>query len=162
MPTYANVTPISQVDGLPYATAKQMPTAGEADLFNASGPDPVPVLFGQGAIAVVKFTVTGTPDAMLAYVVMQTDLFGDGNWVDVAWGRSVITAASDTFVLSGGVAGANAVQQTRASSSSAPSSSGATQIPLGGRVRFVGKVAFTNGTTPKCVVDITYKLLGLR
>jgi hypothetical protein len=159
--TYANITPTANDDGLPYCTAKAL-TGSEVDLFNASGPDPVPVLYGQAAMAVVTFTVTGSPSGMTAYVVMQTDLNADGNWVDVAWCRSGITGASDVFVLSGGTAGATAVEQSRASTSSLPSSSGATQIPLGGRIRFIGKTTFSGGTSPACRVTITYKLLGLR
>lgn len=160
--TYANITPTTIVDGLPYATAKTLPTT-EADLWNQTvGQDPVPVLYGSAVVAVVKFTVTGTPDATNAYVVMETDLFGDGNWIDVAWVRSAITSGTETVVLSGGDAGALASRQSRVSNSAPSTSSGAIQIPLGGRIRFTGKVAFTNGTSPVCSVGITYKLLGLR
>jgi hypothetical protein len=169
MPTYANVTPAALVDGQAYSTSVAL-TSTEADLFNqSSGPDPVPVKYGEAVIAVVTFLTVSSPVSNTTYVVMQTDLNGDGTWIDVAWvvWTGLTTA---TFVLAAGVAGADAFQQSRASGT-APASSGSKQIPLGGRIRFVGKstVGATNQSSSSAGqpatgvrASITYKLLGLR
>ncbi len=168
MVTYANVTPIAAVDGVPYATAVPLAST-EADLFNQlGGPDPVPILYGQAILAIVKLVVSGSPGQNSTYVVMQTDLFGDGNWVDVAWALYTNTQVAQTFVLSAGGVGSinNAFQQSRASGS-APSSSGSNQMALGGRIRFVGKTTFTGGSSASSggtigvLATITYKILGL-
>lgn len=160
--TFATATIGAQTDGLPYATGAVM-TTSEASLFNQTPPgllDPVPLPYEAAVAAVVEMTVTGTPDATSAYVVAQTDL-GDGVWLDVAWCLCTATSGTVTFLLSAGVAGAGVFQQTRAAGT-APGSSGANQCVLGGRIRFVGKATFTNGTSPKVTVTIRYRLLGLR
>lgn len=167
MPTFANVTPIAAVDGVLYANAVPL-TSTEADLFNlVSGLDPIPVVYGQAVLAIVKLVVSGSPGQNSTYVVMQTDL-GDGVWVDVAWCKYTDTQLTQTFVLSAGGVGSinNAFQNSRASGS-APGSSGSNQMLLGGRIRFVGKTTFTGGSSASSggtigvLATIRYKLLGL-
>lgn len=160
--TFANASLTPTTDGIAYATAKAL-TGTEVDLANVTAldePTPVPLPYQAAVAADVVFTVTGTPDATSAYVVMQTDL-GDGVWFDVAWALATATSGTASYLLSAGVAGSNAFQQSRASGT-APSSSGSNQCVLGARIRFVGKVTFTNGTSPKATVTVKYKLVPLR
>ncbi len=169
MTIFASTTLPAGLDGLPYATLARLPGA-EASLFNAPLPlvDPVPLPYEQAIFAVVQFQVSGALSANTAYVVLQTDL-GDGVWIDVAWCLTSITSGTATFVLSGGVAGANSFQQSRAVGT-APAANGQNQCPLGGRIRFVGKAATTANTSSSSssgafiglLVTIKYKLLGLR
>lgn len=171
MPTFANITPTAIVDGVIYASSVPL-TSTEADLYNGTaitGQDPVQVAYGQAIVAVVQLSINGIITSNSTYVVMQTDL-GDGVWIDVAWCFYNQTQAPAKFVLSGGGVGAinNAFQQSRNSGSvPSPQASGSNQMPLGGRVRFVGKTVMTGGSssapgTPTAVTaTIRYKLLGL-
>lgn len=169
MPTFANTVPAANNDGILYASAVPL-TGTEADLYNGTaldGQDPIQVTYGQAIQAIVQLTVSGSPVGNNTYVVMQTDL-GDGVWVDVAWCMYTQKNAPATFVLSGGVAGANAFQQTRvAGSPPTPQANGSNQIPLGGRVRFVGKAniyggsSYVQGAFAGVLCTIKYKLLGL-
>lgn len=171
MPTYANITAPSRADGIAYATAVPL-TSTEADLYNGqtlpNTGDPVPVLFGQAIQAVVQLSVAGAPASNSTYVVMQTDL-GDGVWVDVAWCFWNGTQGSATFVLSGGVAGNNAFQQSRqAGAVPTPQANGSNAMVLGGRIRFVGRTALSGGSSYSVggfagvLATIRYKLLALR
>ncbi len=169
MVVYANIVPAAQADGIVYSATVPL-TSSEADLFNGAEDDPVQVLYGEAVLAIVKFIATGEMGANSSYVVMQTDLAGNGIWVDVAWCLWTGLAGQATFVLSGGVAGANAFQQSRAPGT-APGSNGSNQIPLGGRVRFVGKAIIGSGSSVssstslsigRVTASIFYKLLGLR
>src|SRR5215472_17972734 len=114
MPPYATGTPtVAQVDGVPYCTSRLCPAA-EGDLWDRPvppGQDPPAVLYGEAVSAVVEVQPQGIP-AHTTYVVLQTD-WGDGVWTDVAW-LTYTGLALGVFVLSGGVSGANAYQQTRA------------------------------------------------
>jgi hypothetical protein len=134
-------------------------------------PDPAPVLYTEAVLASVVLTAVGSLTSNTTYVVLQTDL-GDGVWIDVAWCVWTGLSGSVTFVLSGGVAGANSFQQSRASGT-APGSNGSNQIPLGGRIRFVGKSTINSSSSspspspgpaplPGVAVTIRFKLLGLR
>lgn len=167
-----NIFPVGpNSDGVKYAVSTPITTT-EADLFNqaAPNPDPIPVIEGQACFATVVLTAQGGVLLDNSYVVMQTDL-GDGNWIDVAWIVWTGLSGSAVFALSGGVAGSNGLQQTRAAGT-APSSNGSNQIPLGGRVRFVGKATLTlsgssgssisPGLEGQVTASIRYKLLGLR
>lgn len=170
MPTFANITPPSRTDGIVYANAVNL-TSTEADLYNGSaldGQDPVQVTYGQAIQAIVTLTPTGGLIAQNSYVVMQTDL-GDGTWVDAAWCVYTDKLIQGVFVLSGGIAGANAVQQSRqANSFPSPQALGSNQITIGGRVRFVGKCVISGGSSaaPGAFTGVTcsirYRLLGLR
>lgn len=101
---------------------------------------------------------------------MQTDL-GDNVWYDVAWAQWAVVAGQGNFLICGGVAGANAFQQTRAVGA-APGSSGSNQCPLGGRIRFVGKwtgSSSSSSSSPgglvaigQVSITVRYKVLGLR
>lgn len=145
MPTYAGTAITPEVGGTSYADATPLTTT-EADLNNVTS-NPISIPWGQAVQAVVKFTVTGFPAGNSTYVVMQTDM-GDGNWIDVAWCMHTGTQGSATFVLSGGVAGNNAFQQTRqANSPPNPQANGSNAMVLGGRIRFVGRSQFTGGSS---------------
>ena len=170
MATYANIIPTASLDGIIHVSSKVMPSL-EVTLFNRASPpfaDPIPVIYNQAVQAIVQFSITGDPDTNISYVVLQTDL-GDGQWVDVAWVRWTATTGTAVFAMGGGVAGANAFQQSRAIGT-APGSSGSNQIPLGGRIRFTGKASLGTsasssvgvGIFAEVTTTITYKLLGLR
>lgn len=162
-----NITPPAPTDGVLYANAVPL-VSTEADLFGGAGAqyvDPVPALWGQTVVAVVQLTISGSIATDAAYVVMQTDM-GDGVWIDVAWIVSTLTVGTQTFVLCGGNLGAanNAFQQTRAAGSS-PGSNGSNAMPLGGRIRFVGKATTTGGSSsaapgvaPGVQATIRYKI----
>lgn len=176
MAILANIQTTPPTDGVPYAAAYQMSSI-EGSLNNQQVgsllADAVGVPYEQAVVASVVLTVIGTISANATYVVLQTDL-GDGVWIDVAWILWAGLSGSATFLLCGGVAGANAFQQSRAAGTS-PGSNGSNQMPLGGRIRFVGKSVVT-GTSPSpspspspgppavagVQATISYKLLGLR
>ncbi len=171
MPTFANTTPIAATGGMLYASAVPL-TPTEADIYNGTaldGQDPVPVAYGQAIVAVVQLTPNGIIVGNSTYVVMQTDV-GDGVWIDVAWCFFNGTQAPATFVLCGGGAGSinNAFQQSRnAGSVPNPQASGSNAMPLGGRVRFVGRTVMSGGSsaapgvTTQITAPVRYKLLGL-
>lgn len=165
--TYAANPSLAQPDGITYATSVPL-TATEADLYNGVAGDPISVVYGQAIVAVVTLTPSGGPTSLNCYIAMQTDM-GDGVWVDVAWCVYTNTQASATFVLAGGVAGANSVQQSRqANAFPTPQANGSNQIPIGGRVRFVGKSILVAGSSvaagqvANISATIKYKLLGLK
>jgi hypothetical protein len=157
--TYANTKPNALVDGLVYSAAKSLP-ATEADIFNGPGLDPIPTIYNSAILAVVKFTISGGPATNSAYVTMQSSVDGGVTWFDIAGCLCTALSGSVTFAISCGSAGSLAVQQTRANGT-APSTSGANQLPLGGVVRFTGQQTLTGGTNPAVKVDISYKLLPL-
>lgn len=161
-----NISPTALIDGVVYASLTPL-TSSEATLGNQSTPDPIPVVEGQEIVAVVKLIVTGYITGNSTYIVMQTDLGGDGTWIDVAWLVWLATQGTATFVLCGGGRGTmnNAFQQSRQSGQvPQPQANGSNAVPLGGRVRFVGKTVMTGGSssvsgTPTAVTTtITYKL----
>lgn len=171
MPTFANTTPIAVKDGVVYASSVPL-TSSEADVYNGSaldGQDPVSIVYGQAIVVIVKFVVGGSIVGNSSYIVMQTDL-GDGNWIDVAWCFSNINQGSESHVLCGGGVGSinNAFRQSRQSGAvPTPQADGSNAMPLGGRVRFVGKGVMTGGSSgapgsaAQVAVTVTYKLLGL-
>jgi hypothetical protein len=144
------------VDGVPYCTNVVMPTAAaDTDLGT-----PIGTSFAQALTAVVELSVSGSPGTNSTYIICQGD-WGDGNFVDLSWALSTITSGSDNFVLSAGTAGANAVRQTR-TPGTPPGSSGSVQLPLPGRIRFVGRSQLTGGSSPQVKATVLVKLLGLR
>lgn len=165
MPT-ANIVPTAETDGVVYADAVPL-TSTEASLGDAlKTPALIPIVEGQTIVAVVKLSINGFVTGNSTYVVMQTDL-GDGTWIDVAWIVWNQVQGSATFVLCGGGLGAmnNAFQQTRNSGQvPQPQANGSNAVPLGGRVRFVGKSVMTGGSSiaagasSMITVTITYKL----
>lgn len=173
MSIYANIAPNPPYDGLVYASAARVPAA-EGDVGNQTGKlaPPVPVLYGEACLAIVELSIVGTLTTNTTYIVMQTDL-GDGTWIDLAWCTWTGITGVANFVLSGGVAGANSFLQ-RVSGVAPSPVNGDNQIPLGGRIRFVGKSSVTTtsssssarssapGVVPGVQVSILYKLLGLR
>lgn len=177
MATFPNVLANPMVDGILYASAVVVPAA-EGALGNR-GPaqqDPVPVLYNEAISAIVELTAQGAISSQTTYVVLQTD-FGDGVWIDVAWLAWTGISGSATFLLAGGVAGANSFQQTRASGTAPSPTNSSNQIPLGGRIRFVGKSTVNTSSsssssssssggpaalTPGVLATIRFKLLGLR
>ena len=166
-----NIVPTAGSDGILYADAVPL-TSTEASLRGGTSPqttDPIPVTYGQAILAVVQLSVNGIITGNSTYVVMQTDL-GDGVWIDVAWLVWTQTQGSATFILCGGGAGSinNAFQQSRNSGQvPQPQQQGSNAIPLGGRIRFVGKTVMTSGSSSAPGVSTTvtatirYKLLGL-
>jgi hypothetical protein len=169
--TPVNLIPTAATDGVIYSS--NVPITGtEADLWGGSGvqvPDPIPVAYGAGLIAVVQLVINGHLTGNNTYVVMQADL-GDGVWVDLNWLVWTGTDASVpvVFVFSNGVAGANSFQQSRiAGQSPNPQQSGANQMVLGGRIRFVGRTTSVGGSSSlsgvatAVIANIRYKVLGL-
>lgn len=161
-----NITPTAMIDGVLHASATPLTTT-EATLGNQSTPDPIPVAEGQEVVAVVKLSINGLIVANSTFVFMQTDLNGDGTWIDVAWCFWNGNQGTATFVLCGGGRGAmnNAFQQSRqASSAPATQANGSNALPLGGRVRFVGFSKFSGGSssvagqTTAVSATVTYKL----
>lgn len=163
-----NIVPEAPVDGILYASATPL-TITEAVLGNQDTPDPVPVTYGQEIVAIVKLNMNGYIVAHTTYIVMQTD-FGDGTWIDVAWVVSNVVQGNPVYVICGGGRGAmnNAFQQSRqAGSAPQPQANGSNAVPLGGRVRFVGKMVTGGGSsfapgTGAPTVTITYKLSAPR
>ena len=144
---YANILPAPRSDGLLLANLFRMPAA-EGVLFNVPIPpnvSPTPVIFQQSALAIVKFTTSGSITSNTTYIVMQTDL-GDDVWVDMCWAIWTGTAGPAIFVFSNGVADANSFQQTRAVGSAPSTALGSNQMTLGGRIRFVGKSTVAGGS----------------
>lgn len=161
-----SIIPLALIDGILHASVTPLTTT-EATLGNTGTPDPIPVVEGQEIVAVVKLSVTGIIVAASTYVVLQTDLNGDGTWIDVAWLFWSGAQGNATFVLCGGGRGAmnGAFQQTRNSGQPpAVQANGSNAVPLGGRVRFVGKTTMAGGSssvsgTPTVVAaTVTYKL----
>lgn len=160
-----SITPLALIDGVIYASSTPL-TSTEASLNNQAIPDPIPVIEGQEIVAVIKLTVNGIIVGNTTYIVMQTDL-GDGTWIDVAWIVNTINQGTAIYVLCGGGRGimANAFQQSR-QSGQAPvvQANGSNAVPLGGRVRFIGKTTIVggsssvSGTTSGVLATITYKL----
>jgi hypothetical protein len=168
MTVQANIVPTAGSDGIPYCTSVPI-TGTEADLGdNAKTPSPIATEFGQAIVAVVQLTVNGIIVGSNAYVVMQQDM-GDGVWADLAWAVWTGGQGTATFILCGGGLGAmnNAFQQTR-QSGQFPSSSSSNAMPLGGRVRFVGKAtavggsSSVSGTTAGITATIKFKLMAPR
>ena len=167
---FANASPTTVMDGRPYSTEKVMPAA-EGQLYNQSGgSNTIGVGAGEAALVTIVFTACGNPLTNTTYAVLQTRLRDTDVWVDVAWCVWTGTAGQAIFILSGGVAGANAVQNTRASGT-APGSNGSNQIPLGGQIRIVGKSTLGSqnpSSSPfqaapqQVTATIAVKLLGLR
>lgn len=168
--TTANIIPTAATDGLVYGTNVPL-TSTEADLGDGLlAPDPIAVAFGQSIVAVVKLSINGYVVANNCYVVMQTDM-GDGTWVDIAWCVWTGHQGDATFILWGGGAnggiGTNSVQQSR-QVGQFPASLGSVDMPLAGRIRFVGKSMFTGGSSSLAGVatsvsaTIKYKILCLR
>ncbi len=163
----ANIIPTAADDGILYANAVPL-TASEAVLGDAVvTPVLIPTTYGQAVVAVVQLSINGFITGNNTYVVLQMDL-GDGVWVDLNWLVWTGTQAPATFVFSNGIAGANSFQQSRISGGSPnPQVSGANQLTLGGRLRFVGKTIMTGGSSSAAGVStvvsctIKYKLLGL-
>lgn len=162
-----NIVPTALVDGVLHASVTPL-TSTEATLGNTGTPDPIPVIEGQEIFAVVKLTVNGIVNSQSTYVVLQTDLNGDGNWIDVAWiVDNTLLQGSKTFVLTGGGRGLmnNAFQQSRqAGQAPQPQANGSNAVIVGGRVRFVGKTLLGGGSsiaagqTGIVAASITYKL----
>jgi hypothetical protein len=161
--TFANATLTTPTDGIPYATGKVLPST-EADLANVTAldePTPVPLTYHAALLVLVKLVIAGGPASNTTYVVLQTDT-GDGNWLDLAW--CVTTSVSNgtlLFFFSAGVAGANAVAQTRANGS-APVSTGSNQAVLGARFRVIGQATLSGGTSPSVTATVRFKLVPLR
>lgn len=167
---FANISPTAGSDSILYASATPL-TPTEADLFSASsgqGIDPIATEYGQAIVAVIQLSANGIITGNSTYIVMQMDM-GDGVWVDMNWLFWSQVQGTATFVFSNGIAGANTFQQTRNSGQVPnPQVSGANQIALGGRIRFVGQTKMTSGSssapgvTTQVTATIRYKLLGLR
>lgn len=148
-------------DGVQYAKSFTIP-ASEGDVFNGAGNDPIAVIYNQSFLAVVSITYAGSPSGNSGtYIVAQTSVDNGTTWIDVAWIKDAALSGTVTYVLSNGLAGANAYQQNRAAGTS-PSTSGSQQIPLGGSLRFIGQSTLTGGTAPTAKVTISFKLMGLR
>ena len=146
---FANVQAAAGTGGVLYADAVPV-TSTEADLFN----QPIPYRFDPVAVpsehevllAIIQLRINGGPATNSTYIVLQTDL-GDGVWVDVSWIVWTGTSGTATFCMSSGPAGGITFLQTRAAGTS-PGTSGTNKIPLGGRIRFVGKVAYAFAGLP--------------
>lgn len=160
------LTPTAITDGVAYATSVPL-TSTEATLGDAAQvPTEIPIIEGQTIVAVVRLTINGLVVGNNSYVVLQTDL-GNSVWVDVAWLVWGGSQGTGTFVLCGGGLGAmnNAFQQSRQSGQfPTPQTVGSNAVPLGGRVRFVGRAtavggsSSVSGTTAGVLATITYKL----
>jgi hypothetical protein len=172
MATFAPIQIAKEADGIVYSQGELMPAA-EADLVTVLGPpsqSPIVVPYHAAIVAAVELSITPGYSTNSTYVVLQSDL-GDGNWFDLAWCVWTGVTTSANFLLSAGVGGANAFQQSRAVGT-APSGSGSNQCPLGGRVRFVGKSALTGTPASSsgssgllqngAFCNIVYRILGLR
>lgn len=162
----ANITPLALTDGIVYANNVPL-TSTEAVLGDARQvPSVIPIADGQTIVAVVTAVINGLITGNNTYVVMQTDL-GNNTWVDVAWLVWTGGQGQAVFVLCGGGLGAmnNAFQQSRvAGAFPTPQAVGSNAVPLGGRVRFVGRATLLSGsssiagTTPSVLVTITYRI----
>lgn len=161
-----NIVPTALIDGVQYASSTPL-TPTEATLGNTSVSDPIAVIEGQEIVAVVKLVLTGYVAGQSTFIFLQTDLNGDGTWIDVAWIFWNASQGTATFVLCGGGRGAmnNAFQQARqAGSAPAIQVNGSNAVPLGGRVRFAGFTKMIGGSSSLAGVatavsaSITYKL----
>ncbi len=163
----ANIVPTASTDGIPYSISVPL-TSTEADLNGGTNVPtaPIGIAEGQSIVAVVKLAINGLIVGNNTYIVMQTDL-GDGTWIDVAWIVWTGSQGNATFVLCGGGLGVmnNAFQQSRSSGQPpTPQANGSNAVPLGGRVRFVGKTTQVGGSsslagvTTAVSATITYKL----
>lgn len=161
-----NIVPTALSDGIQHASLTPL-TATEATLGNTGTPDPIPVVEGQEIVAIVKLSINGIVTAQSSFIFLQTDLNGDGTWIDVAWLNWIGKQGTATFVLCGGGRGAmnNAFQQSRQSSAApATQANGSNVVPLGGRVRFSGFSSFAGGSSSvsglstAVSASITYKL----
>ncbi len=165
--TTANITPTAPTDGVLYASAVPL-TSTEAVLGDALVvPAIIPTTYGQAIVAIVQLSINGFITGNNTYVVLQLDLNGDGVWVDLNWLVWTGTQAPATFVFSNGIAGANSFQQSRGVGQVPnPQVSGANQLTLGGRLRFIGKTTMAGGSSSAPGVStvvsttITYKLMG--
>lgn len=162
----ANIIPTALTDGIVYASAVPLTTTEAALGDAAQVPSVIPVVDGQTIVAVVRLSINGLIVGNTTYVILQTDL-GDGTWIDVAWIVWTGNQGSATFVICGGGLGAmnNAFQQTRQSGNPPTvQANGSNAVPLGGRVRFVGKTTQVGGsssvagTTTSVSATITYRL----
>lgn len=168
--SYSNIVPLAGSDGVVYATAVPL-TSTEADLGDSLlTPSPIAVQYGQVIVAVVQLTINGIIVGNTSYIVMQTDL-GDGIWVDVAWDVWTGNQGCVKMVLCGGGLGAqnNSFRQSRGvGQPPTPQAAGSNAVPIGGRIRFVGKSAFVGGSssvaglTTAVSATITYKLMTPR
>lgn len=166
-----NIEPQALLDGLLYADAVPL-TSTEAALFGGSGAQGlsmIPVTYGQAILVIGTLSLNGIATGNSTFVVLQTDL-GDGTWVDVAWFFWDKAQGSATFVLCGGGVGSvnNAFQQSRSSGQvPQPQQSGSNALPLGGRVRIVGKTVMTSGSSSApgvatvVTASVRYKVLSL-
>lgn len=161
-----NIVPTAPIDGVQYASSVVL-TPSEATLGNTSVPDPIAVIEGQEVVAVVKLAITGLLTGNSVFIFLQTDLNGDGTWIDVAWLFWTGKQGTATFVLCGGGRGAmnNAFQQSRQSGSApATQANGSNAVPLGGRIRFSGFCNMSGGSSSlsgsaaAVSASITYKL----
>lgn len=169
--TTANITPEPAVDGILYANAVPV-TPTEASLGDGlKTPTPISVMEGQSIVAVVKLTISGIITGNSTFVFLQTDLNGDGTWVDLAWCYWNGNQGTATFILTAGGNGAmnNAFQMSRQSSSTpASQANGSNACPLGGRVRFTGFSKLSGGSsavpglTSQVTATITFKLITPR
>ncbi len=123
---------------------------------------PVSVPSGaQSLLAIVQFTVSGGPATNTSYVCLQTDL-GDGVWVDVASILEATDTSNQTYTYTMATAFTTDVLGPQRANNTAPSSSGASGMPLGPRIRFTGKGVVSGGSSPKVLATIKYKFQGLR
>jgi hypothetical protein len=172
MTTTANIIPTAGSDGVPYATSVPL-TNNEADLGDSvNAPHPIAIEYGQVIVAVVQLSI---PTGVIfiqpnAYVIMQTDM-GDAIWIDVAWAVWSQAMGNATFVLFGGGLGngGGSFQQSRvAGAFPNPQSLSSNAMPIGGRIRFVGKAITTGGSSGLPGVStaisatIKYKLMAPR
>lgn len=167
-PTYANIVPTAQTDGIPYTTGTVL-TATEVDLASATTVDPIPVAENLEITACITITTTGGPNAGDAYVVMQHD-HGDGNWFDLAY-QNIRGADGNvgnsynliSVALAGTVQRTPSQKRTAGTNPGTPGTTGGAILGgiLAGRIRFVGKSTLSGGT-PVCTVAITYKLRAPR
>ena len=178
MSIYANIAPTPQTGGLFYSQGMVIPAA-EGELGNQPGSlaPPIATLYGQAITAIIELSTVGAVLTNSTYVVMQTDL-GDGVWIDLAWCTWTGTGTAK-FCLADGMDGANSFQVRTQGVAPTPAN-GSNQMPLGGRIRFVGKSTVTTAAasssssakaasssaapavTPGVLATIKYLLLGLR
>lgn len=165
---YLNIVPTALVDGVLHASSSPL-TSTEATLGNTGTPDPIPIIEGQEILAIGVLTVNGKVISQNTYIMMQTDLNGDGNWIDVAWFfDNTLLQGSKTFVLTGGGRGLmnnSFVQSRQVGSAPATQASGSNAVIVGGRVRFTGKTliggggsSVSAGLSNLLTCNITYKL----
>lgn len=174
MAATVSITPTASGDGITYSDAVPL-TTSEADVrggTNAQISTTIPTNFGEAICAIVQLTVSGIVVTNSSYIVMQMDMF-DGVWIDLCWCFWNGKQGTAIFVMSNGIAGANAFQQTRQSgevpvNSSSVQGNGSNQLALGGRIRFVGKAVTSGGSMAaggvlgQISVTIKYRIQSLR